>query len=268
MNIGKSNKSAEYWDTVTDKIRSEVSNDLWRQHADRLNSELLKRFLSSSSSFERALKTDLFDESLGSGLVPFLSEISKEAAGIDISYSTTLYTSKSHTRCLAVNASVIAPPFRGKSFDLIVSNSTLDHFSTEKEIGDALRSLARMLQPGGHLIWTMDNPANPIVRLRNAVTRRRGTLGFLVPYKMGETWDLRKMVEETSALDLDVVDTALIMHCPRILVVQFLKYLKILKKNASGKMISKGLRAMETLEALPSRAISAHYSAVHAIKKN
>ena len=71
-----------------------------------------------------------------------------------------------------------------------------------------------------------------------------------------------------SALDLEVVDTALIMHCPRILVVQFLKYLKILKRNASGKMISKVLRAMESLEALPSRAISAHYSAVHAIKKS
>ncbi|MFH1964804.1 MAG: class I SAM-dependent methyltransferase [Acidobacteriota bacterium] len=268
MNIENSNKSAEYWNTVADNIRSEVSNDLWRQHADCLNTELLKRFLSSYPSFERTLKTDLFDESLGSGLVPFLSKISKEAAGIDISYFTTLYTSESHTQCLAVNASVIAPPFRGKSFDLIVSNSTLDHFSTEKEIGVALRSLARVLQPGGHLIWTMDNPANPIVGLRNALTRRRGTIGFLVPYKIGKTWNLQKMVRETSALGLDVVDTALIMHCPRILVVQFLKCLKILKKNASGKMISKGLRAMETMESLPSRAISAHYCAVHAIKKN
>jgi ubiquinone/menaquinone biosynthesis C-methylase UbiE len=267
MNIEKSNKSSKYWDAVAENLGPEVSNDLWRQYADHLNSALVKRFLTPAESFKRALKTDLFDECLGQGLIPFLSEISRDTAGIDISYSTTLYASKRQPRCMSVSANVISPPFKDGSFDLIVSNSTLDHFSTEKEIKDSLIALTRLLQPGGHLIWTMDNPSNPIVRLRNALTSHRGKIGFLVPYQMGRTWNLPKMVRETSALGLEVVDTASIMHCPRLLVVQFLKYLKKLNKKSSGKMIFRILRVMENLESLPTRSISGYYCAVHAIKK-
>ena len=267
MNIKSPNQSAEYWDALAGNILPEVRNDLWRRHADYLNSELLKRFLPQGARFKRTLKTDLFDESLGRGLIQFLSEISADVTGIDISFSTALTATKNHARCLAVNANAILPPFKGKSFDLIVSNSTFDHFSTEKEIETALGAMARILRPGGHLIWTMDNPSNPIVGLRNILTSHCGTMGSLVPYQMGKTWNLRRMVKVTDALGLDVKATASIMHCPRIVVIQFLKYLKMINKNASGKFTLKILRAMEKLESLPTRSITAHYSGVHAIKK-
>jgi ubiquinone/menaquinone biosynthesis C-methylase UbiE len=262
-----SNQSAEYWDSLADNILPEVSNDLWRQHADYINCKLVKRFLSGEkTSFERVLKTDLFDESLGEGLIPLLSKLSGETAGIDISFFTALRASKSQTSCLAVNASVTAPPFRSNSFDLIISNSTLDHFQSEEEIEESLGALARILGPGGHLIWTMDNPANPVVWTRNALTRHFGTIGSLVPYQMGKTWSLRKMARVTSLLGMEVKDTARIMHCPRFLVIQVLQYLK--RKNSSGKSTFRFLKAMERLESLPTGPVTAHYSAVHAIKKS
>ncbi len=267
MNINDPIQSAEYWNALADNILPAVLNDLWRQYADYLNSELLKRFISQGTRFERTLKTDLFDESLGQGLIPFLSEISTNVTGIDIAFSTTLSAAKKHTAYLAVNSNAIAPPFAGNSFDLIISNSTFDHFATEKEIEMALGAMARILRPGGHLIWTMDNPRNPIVSLRNVLTSRFGTIGSLVPYQMGKTWNLRKMVKVTRSLGLDVQDTASIMHCPRVLAIQFLKYLKMLNKNASGKFTFKMLRAMEHMELLPTRSITAHYSGIHAVKK-
>lgn len=268
MNIKNSTKSAEYWDTLADNILPEVSNDLWRRHADYLNCELLKKFLSPYPAFERVLKTDLFDETLGPGLIPFLSEISAEAAGIDISFSTTQHAAGRHTLFLAVNASVTASPFRKNSFDLIISNSTLDHFSSEKEIEDSLGSLVRVLRPGGHLVWTMDNPSNPIVSARNTLTRHFGTIGSLVPYQMGITWGLQKMVRKTSSLGLDVKNTAHFMHCPRILVIQALKYLTKIRKKPTGRLALRTLQIMEKIGNLPTNPITAHYSAVHAIKKN
>ena len=264
-----SNKSAEYWDSLADNILPEVSNDLWRQHADYLNCRLIKRFLpAENQSFERVLKTDLFDESLGTGLIPYLSEISRETAGIDISFSTALRAASGHTGCMAFNASVTSIPFSRDSFDLVISNSTLDHFATEEEIEDSLRDLVRILRPGGHLIWTMDNPSNPIVWARNALTSHFGTMGSLVPYQMGRTWKLKKMAQKTSSLGMEIRGTSCIMHCPRIAVIQALKYLKKIRENSSGKLTFRCLRAMERLEFLPTRSVTAHYNAVHAIKKS
>jgi ubiquinone/menaquinone biosynthesis C-methylase UbiE len=50
-------------------------------------------------------------------------------------------------------------PFPRDIFDLIVSNSTLDHFSTGEEIAAAIGEIVRVLKPMGHLVITLDNPA-------------------------------------------------------------------------------------------------------------
>ena len=52
-------------------------------------------------------------------------------------------------------------PFRDGEFDAVVSSSTLDHLDTVDEIAVALRELRRILRPGGELVVTLDNPANP-----------------------------------------------------------------------------------------------------------
>ncbi len=60
-------------------------------------------------------------------------------------------------------------PFPDGAFDRVFSNSTLDHFDSRDDIREALRELARVLHPEGELLLTLDNLANPVVRLRNAL---------------------------------------------------------------------------------------------------
>lgn len=268
MKKTKSKISAQYWDDIAENVQPSVSNVLWRKHADFLNSRLLERFLPSSGGFQYSLKTDLFDESIGAGLSHALSGISREVAGMDISLNTVRNALRNQDNLIGVSSDILAPPFREKSFDLILSNSTLDHFSSDNEIQEALKYLAELLKPGGHLIWTMDNPTNPIVGLRNFLSIRFGTMGTLVPYQMGKTWRLGKMTSTARELGLDVRDCARIMHCPRILVIQYLKYLKMIRKNSSGKISLKLLKSMEILESLPTRALSAHYNVVHAVRRS
>ena len=268
MSTGKPNHAAGYWDWVAKNKKGEVTCDLWRRHADNLNAELVRRFLQPSPSFSRVLKTDLFDESIGMGLLPSLSEISGEVAGIDVSYNTALSASRNLSCGFSVNADVRAPSFKARSFDLILSNSTLDHFSTDDEIRKSLRSMALLLKPGGHLIWTMDNPSNPLIRIRNALSSRFGTIGDLLPYRMGKTWNLRQMTSEISCLGLEVRHTASIMHCPRLLVIPILKHLEKKRKVDYGGRLLKKLQALEKLESLPTRRVSSHYSAVHAVMKS
>jgi SAM-dependent methyltransferase len=57
-------------------------------------------------------------------------------------------------------------------FDLIFSNSTLDHFATRAEIVESIAGFARLLAPGGYLLITLDNPQNPVVWCRNLLPQR------------------------------------------------------------------------------------------------
>ena len=68
-----------------------------------------------------------------------------------------------------MNADVRCLPFVDGVFDLVVSNSTLDHFETSREIERAVAEIHRVLAPRGLFILTLDNPANPAVALRNAL---------------------------------------------------------------------------------------------------
>ena len=267
MKSEDSTSSAKYWDCVAETGKPEVTNELWRKHADFLNTRLLDRFLPVSGDFEHALKTDLFDESLGQGLFPALSLRSKAVSGLDISINVVRYARVRHNGCLGINADILDRPFSEQSFDLIVSTSTLDHFSSDGDIAAALDTLAKMLKPGGHLIWTMDNPANPVVWLRNTLSRRFGAMGSLVPYQMGRTWSLKRMARSAGRIGLEVQESCRMMHCPRALVIQYLKLLKRLRKDTSGTNSLNLLRALETLESLPTSRFTGYYNVIHATRR-
>ena len=48
-----------------------------------------------------------------------------------------------------MNADVRRLPLADNRVDVVLSNSTLDHFDTEQEIEESLHELARVLKPGG-----------------------------------------------------------------------------------------------------------------------
>ncbi|HEX3136351.1 MAG TPA: class I SAM-dependent methyltransferase, partial [Casimicrobiaceae bacterium] len=129
-------------------------------HSDATNTTLFERWLPSEPC-ATVLKTDLFDEAMGSGLYPLLSARGRRVAAIDVAPTVLAAATARYPALLAVEADVRRMPFAGDTFDVVVSNSTLDHFETHDEILASLRDFHRILRPGGRLLLTMDNLANP-----------------------------------------------------------------------------------------------------------
>src|SRR6202030_1884380 len=101
------------------------------------------------------LKTDLFDEAMGSGLYPLLSARARRVAALDFAPSVLAAATIRHPALLWCAADVRRLPFASGAFDVVVSNSTLDHFDTREEIFASLRGFHRVLRPAGILLLTM-----------------------------------------------------------------------------------------------------------------
>ncbi|MGH8713342.1 MAG: class I SAM-dependent methyltransferase [Casimicrobiaceae bacterium] len=206
------------WERALAPMLGAGAEALWRRHSDAVNTALLDRWLPGEPCVN-LLKTDLFDEAMGEGLYPLLATRARNVAALDLATSVLAAATARHRGLLGVAADVRRLPFASGAFDVVVSNSTLDHFDTRDEIIAALRGIHRVLRPGGRLLLTMDNLANPAVALRNALPfgLLRG-LG-LVAYPIGATGGprrLRRMLRDTG---FDVLDTVALLHCPRALAV-------------------------------------------------
>ena len=175
-----------YWPDFGEKFDRSVANPIWRRYSDSLVRDWIVKHL-PAAPLTTVLKTDLFEEAVGAGTYPLLESVSEHVFAIDLSASVCrravcrykdLFVSVSDVRQLA---------FRPASFDLIVSISTLDHFENQRHIQAALDQLFSALKPGGVLLVTLDNPANPVVRFRNAMPWRVLKRLGLVPYPTGAT---------------------------------------------------------------------------------
>jgi SAM-dependent methyltransferase len=187
-------------------------------HSDAINVALFARWLPPQTC-ANLLKTDLFDEAMGSGLYPLLSAHAEQVTAIDVAPTVLAAATVRYPAVLAVAADVRRLPFASGSFDVVVSNSTLDHFETHDEILASLRGFHRILRPGGRLLLTMDNLANPAVALRNALPYRLLRRLKLVAYPIGATAGpgrLRRMLGDAG---FDVLETVALLHCPRALSV-------------------------------------------------
>ena len=191
----------------------------WREYSDRLHQLWLTRWL-GNRRFERVLKTDLYDESQSSGLLPWLARFCHEAWGIDVDARVI---ERARGRLAATSTGiqirrgdVRALEFKDASFDLIVSNSTLDHFDRPGDLERAIGELCRLLRPAGTLVLTLDNPANPVVWLRNRIhipdwMTRIGA----VPYPVGHTLTMSELERQVVSHGLQVKHRAYFGHVPR-----------------------------------------------------
>ena len=160
---------AKYWNMVTAEWQQGNSYTLWREYCDRATVDLLRSEL-PSKRVSRVLKTDLFDEAYGEGIMPLIDSTARIMVGMDIALKTVICVSKKHQGIILSNADAQALPFRDESFDTVVSNSTLDHFPERKQILGSLCEFFRILRPGGILLLTLDNLMNPVVAVRQLIT--------------------------------------------------------------------------------------------------
>ena len=255
------------WDKVAGRLLDESVNKLWRRHSDLVNSELLEAWLYPEKE-QRILKTDLFDEAVSDGLLPIMEERAQYVFGMDISDKILLKVKSSHPVIRSVKADARHLPFLTDTFDLVVSNSTLDHFVSGRELIAALCELRRVLRPGGRLILTLDNMANPVIALRRLLPFRFLRRLGILPYYVGITytpWRLRRVLDR---IGMDAVEITAIMHFPRIIVVALGKLVDDRAGRCLNNFLFNAIMAFENLSKLPSRYFTGYFVAARSKKKS
>jgi SAM-dependent methyltransferase len=212
----------------------------------------------------RVLKTDAFDEACGfcplglafAPMRPVLMDISsvimrdaRERLG-----SQGAIGAVTDVRRLA---------FRPASLDLVFSPSTLDHFTDERDIARALREIFCALRPGGRLLVTLDNPANPVIRARQMIFRLTGPMGGVIPFPMGKTLSRARLVAFLERVGFEVLDSGYLVHTPRILGLWLAEFAaRAGRPRLAGRLRAAYGRIERIARALPTRRFSAHFVAV------
>jgi SAM-dependent methyltransferase len=259
-------KKTQYWDLVAHDWAATQPHRLWREYSDRLNATLFERWL-PQDKVERLLKTDLFDEATGDkGLFPLLAAKARAVIGVDISLRTLHRAHARHGALRAVGADVCNLPFADHAFEVVVSNSTLDHMESLADLAKGLAELHRVLKRGGQLLLTLDNLSNPAVALRNALPQRLLTALHLVPYYVGATCGPRRLVGMLREAGFAAEQTEAVMHCPRVLAVLAAHGLDRLGGPASKARFLDHLLAWERLSHLPTRFFTGYLIAVKAVR--
>jgi SAM-dependent methyltransferase len=252
------------WDEVLRSWEATRTHALWRAHSDAVNTALLQDWL-PDGDLGRVLKTDLFDEVVGTGLVPGLMERAREVVGIDVAPTVVRAAAGRQPRLSARVADVRSLPFADESFDVIVSNSTLDHFESLTSLTAGLAELRRVSRPDGRVIVTLDNRQNPVVALRTSralagALRRLG----LVPYQLGVTCGRRRLAALLERAGFRVTATRAVMHCPPQLAAAAASRLANGRPCAERRHLARVL-AFERMEGWMTRYFTGHFVAACAV---
>jgi SAM-dependent methyltransferase len=255
-----------YWDGVLAGWQRTLAHRLWRAHSDAVNIRLLRRWLPSGCG--RLLKTDLFDEAVASGLYTELVRRAEEVIGVDLSCAAIRAARERYPNLDARAGSVLALPFPDASFDVVVSNSTLDHFERRAMLRHAIGELARVIRPGGELIITLDNRLNPLIAVRTsrALASLHRQLG-IVPYYVGVTCGARGLSTLLRACGFRVQDITAIMHCPPQLAAEIAQ--RAWRGHAGAEAEKRYVRRVlrwERMERWPTRHLTGHFVAARGIR--
>lgn len=235
-----------YWDEVA--AQADALPDGWRRHARQAHLELLRCWVGTPRG--RWLKTDLFEErSPVRALLPSLGSASW--VGIDVAPLTVARAGvRPSTAC-----DVRRLPFTDGAFDGVLSTSTLDHFEDPASIDASLVELRRVLTPAGDLVLTLDNPGNPLVRLRNALPHAVARRSGLSPFVVGETLDLEAGAEALVRAGFEVVRSGTLLHAPHIVGTRLARF---------SPWERRALPLFDRLGRTRAARTSGHYVAFHA----
>lgn len=256
----------DYWDHIAHEWKRAQSDLLWRGHSDAVNVALLSRWL-SEKPVGRLLKTDLFDEAVSEGLLPFLQSRARTVVGMDISLKALRMARSRLGSGPEVCADVRFLPFADESFDAVVSNSTLDHFRSLGEMAVSLRELHRVLRTGGQLLLTIDNLANPAIGLRNVLPFTVLHQFGLVPYYVGVTCGPHRLQGTLREIGLESLETTAILHCPRLFAVWLTRVLQSYTTQSTQQWFVRWLMRCERLEGWPTRFLTGNFIAARCVKR-
>ncbi len=259
-------EKSRYWDAVAEVWNTAHPQLLWRVHSDIVNLGLLRRWL-PASRVRYLLKTDAFDEAFGNGLYPLLATKAERIVSMDITLPTLRLARAHHGSLCVIGADTRRLPFANGVFDVIVSTSTLDHFQSRDEVIASLHEFRRVLRPTGQLFLTLDNLANPIIRLRNALPFRLLNRLGIVPYYVGATYGPRSLGCVLRGVGFDVLEVGAVLHCPRVFAVAIARLFERHTRQETQRRFLRFLLAFERLSHWPTRFLTGHFVAVRAIKR-
>ncbi|MFN7923111.1 MAG: methyltransferase domain-containing protein [Bryobacteraceae bacterium] len=251
------------WDSSLRPFLEQEAGDPWRAYCDQLHEQMLDEWL-PGDRVRRVLKTDLFDEAAGAGVVATLSSRADQVHAFDVSGPVAAQASKRNPAARVTSADVRRLPYRDGSFDLIFSNSTLDHFPTEGDVVQAVAELHRVLRAGGRLWISFDNLANPVIALRAALPIGWLNRIGLVPYFVGKTVTRGGLSRLLTASGFTVERLGYAMHVPRVLAVPICARLR--GRPEAVARWHQTFRFFEGLERWPVRRLTGHFVVALATK--
>jgi len=217
-------------------------------HTRAVNLELIQRW-APAVQHPRILKTDAFaDATCPARAFSWFIREDGQLVCFDIAPGLTQQArinarSLGYPGAIYVTADARFLPFGQNSFDLIVSDSTLDHFHTTEEIDVALRELARVLKPGGVLIIALDNPHNATNPLLLLWMRHGRT-----PYFIGKTLTRQELSQSLERLGLRVTDTTAQFHYPRYVTKAALRVARRIAPRHTNGPAAWALTSLNRLE--------------------
>jgi SAM-dependent methyltransferase len=248
--------AAGIWDDEWERAwKAHPANPWFAYEAD----VYVERIGRAPSRRTRMLKTDAFDEACGRGRLS--AALGAELVIADVSPRIVRHAARALDEgIVACAADVRRLPFAASTFDVVVSTSTLDHFEARGDIAVALAELGRVLHPAGRLFLTLDNPANPLLRMRKLLYAALGPIGGLIPFRMGLTLSRAALVAAAEEVGLEVRESGYVVHAPRVLGLWLGVWAARRKAGGAARRLLVVLRAVErTARRLPTRRWTAHF---------
>lgn len=259
----------KYWDRVaTELVRGDGFDELLAAQYRRVHLDLIERWAGTILN-GLILKTDLFAEALSPSRA-FLWDILKHdnyVVAIDLSAKMVSRARSNALRLIpdtmlrCVNSDLRQLPFAAHSFDLIISDSSLDHFTDKQDISRGLFELSRVLKPGGTLLITMDNKDNltePFLRL---------WIWLKLPlFFIGKTLSMKELKQALHEVGLQVTDTTAIIHNPRFFTKLAIKIIRKVRADKNDSLIKKCLDFFDSLEHKKTKLLTAQFVAAKAVK--
>lgn len=239
--------------------KANPANAWFRHQADVLTASLAT---GGTAGDGRVLKTDAFEEACGLPTPPAVARA--ESVLIDVSPRILAQAARARrvrddrARLCAMDLRRLA--LRPESFDLVLSHSTMDHFSDDRDIGLALGEILGVLRRGGRLLVTLDNPHNPLLLARRVLHRLAGPVGGLIPFPMGRTLSRARLRAVLEREGFVVVASGYLLHTPRVVGLWAAEWAARRGLDRLGRRLRTLFGVAERLlGALPTRGLTGHF---------